>query len=122
MKTLRSVLGVVLGYLIGAATGMGVAAWLFGGDAKSGVGPWLIAILVFAGAQTLAGFLAATIAGRRRLLHAGIVAGLFALVTLASLIRRSEVGPSWYPIMVLGVGTAAILFGGHLATSIRLRK
>ena len=122
MKTLRSVLGIVLGCLVGAATGMGVATWLFGGDAATGVGPWLVAILVFAVAQTLAGFLAATIAGRRRLLHAGIVAGLFALVTLASLTRGSEVGPTWYPFMVLGVGTAAILFGGHLATAIRLSK
>ena len=122
MKTLRSVLGIVLGCLVGAAAAMRVATWLFGGDAERGVGPWLVAILVFAAAQTLAGFLAATIAGHRRLLHAGIVAGLFALATLASLTRGSDVGPTWYPIMVLGVGTAAILFGGHLATSIRLRK
>ncbi len=122
MKTLRSVLGIVLGCLVGAAAGMGVVTWLFGGDAESGVGPGLVAILVFAVAQTLAGFLAATIAGRRRLLHAGIVAGLFALATLVSLARGSDVGATWYPIMVLVVGTAAILFGGHLATSIRLRK
>lgn len=122
MKTLRSVLGVVLGCLVGTATGMGLAAWLFGGDAESAVGRWLIATLVFAAALTLAGFLAATIAGRGRLLHAGIVAGLFALATLVSLTRGPGGGPTWYPIMVLGVGSAAILFGGHLATSIHLRR
>jgi hypothetical protein len=122
METLRSVLGVVLGCLIGAATGMGVVTWLFGGDIEGGVGPWLVGILVFAAAQILAGFLAATIAGRRRLLHAGIVAGLFALVRLVEVLKGSAVEPTWYRIMVLLVGTAAILFGGHLAMSIRLRR
>ncbi len=122
MKTLRSVLGVVLGCLVGAAAGMGVAAWLFAGEARSGIGPWLVAVLLFAAAQTLAGFLAATIAGRRRLLHAGIVAGLFALVTLASLLKGSAVEPSWYRMVVLLVGSAAILLGGHLAAAIPLRN
>lgn len=122
MKTLRSVLGVVLGYLVCAATGMGVVAWLFGSDVESGIGRRVVGLLVFVATQTLAGFLTATIAGRRRLLHAGIVAGLFALVTLASLLKGSAVEPTWYRIMVLVAGTATILFGGHLATSIRLRK
>lgn len=122
MKALRSVLGVVLGCLVGIAAGVGVSAWLFGGDAEDGVGPWLAAVLVFAAAQVLAGFLASTIAGRRRLVHSGIVAGLFALVTLVAIIRRFEIEPSWYWATVLGVGAAAILFGGYLSTLIRLRK
>lgn len=122
MQTLRSVLGVILGYLVGAATGMGVVAQLFGGDAEPGVGPVIAGILIFTVAQVLAGFLAGTIAGRRRLLHAGIVAGLFALVTLASLFQGSAVEPAWYRIIVLVVGAGAILLGGRLATSIQLRK
>lgn len=122
MKTLRSALGIVLGYLFGAAAAMGVVAWLFGGDVGNRAGPWIVGALALASAQTLAGFLAATVAGRRRLLHAGIVAGLFALATLASLLRHSAVEPTWYRIMVLFVGPAAILFGGRLATSFRLRS
>lgn len=119
---LRSVLGVVLAYLVGVAAGMYVFVWLFGGEAEPGAGPMVVGVLIFAAVQILAGFLAATIAGRKRLLHAGIVAALFALVTLASLLKGSAVEPTWYRIMVLVVGTAAILFGGRLATSIRLRR
>lgn len=122
MQTIRSVLGVVLGCLAGVAAGMGVETWLFGEDLVGGVGSRFIAMALFAVAQILAGFLTATVAGRRRLLHAGIVAGLFALITLAWLAKGSEFGPTWYPIVALGVGIAAILVGGNLATSIRLRK
>ncbi|MFQ5526589.1 MAG: hypothetical protein ACE5GX_10045 [Thermoanaerobaculia bacterium] len=122
MKTLRSALGVILGYLVGAATGMGVVAQLFGGDAEPGTGAVSLGILVFAVAQVLAGFLAGTIAGRKRLLHAGIVAGLFALVTVASLVKGSAVEPTSYRLIILVVGTGAVLVGGRLARSIRLRK
>lgn len=122
MKTLRSVLGVVLGCLVGIAASVGVSAWLFGGDPDDGAGPWFAAILVFAAAQILAGFLASTIAGRRRLAHAGIVASLFALVTLAAIILRFDIEPGWYWVTALCVGAAAILCGGYLATLIRLRK
>ena len=125
MQTLRSVLGVVLGYLVGTAAGIGIEAWLFGDDLEGEIGPRLLALVVLAGAYALAGFLAATIAGRRRLLHAGIVAGLFALVTLTTLAKVGkgfEVEPTWYAISVLGVGATAILLGGYLATLIRLGK
>jgi hypothetical protein len=122
MKTLRSVLGVVLGLLVGIAAGVGVSVWLFGGESDGGSGPWLAAVLVFALAQILAGFLTATIAGRRRLVHAGIVAGLFALSTVAAIIRRFEIEPGWYWATVVCVGAVAILLGGYLATMIRLRK
>ena len=122
MKTLRSALGVILGYLVGAAAGMGVVAWLFGAEGEPGTGVVSLGILLFAGVQMLAGFLAGTIAGRKRLLHAGIVAGLFALVRVASLVNGSAVEPTWYRLVTLVVGAGAILLGGHLASAIRLRK
>ncbi len=122
MQTLRSVLGVILGYLVGAATGMGVVASLFGGEGAPGIGPVVAGVLIFALAQVLAGFLAGTVAGRRKVLHAGIVAGLFALVTLASLLKGSAVEPAWYRIIVLVIGAGAILLGGRLSTFIQLRK
>ena len=122
MRTLRSVLGVILGYLTVAAAGMGVVSKLFGGDLQPALGAAAAGILALALAQVLAGFLAATIAGRRRLLHAGIVAGLFALVTVASLINGSAVEPVGFRVIALAVGIGAILFGGRLAASIRLRK
>lgn len=122
MQTLRSVLGVTLAYLVAAAAGMSVETWLFRDNVQGGFDARLVALLLLAASHLFAGFLAATIAGRRRLLHAGIVAGLFALVTLALLVRGSILESAWFPVTVLGVGTAAILFGGHLATSVRLRK
>lgn len=122
MKQLRGVLGVVLGLLVGTAGGMAVETWLFAEEPAGVAWRRLIAVALFVAAQLFAGFLAATIAGRRRLWHAGIVAGLFALVTLAWLARGSEFGSSWFPIATLAFGIAAILLGGRLAISIRLSK
>lgn len=122
MKTLRSVLGVVLGCLVGAAAGVGVSVWLFGSEPGNGAGRWLAAILALVAAQILAGFVAAIIAGRRRLLHAGIVAGLLGLATVAAGLRWFDAEPGWYWATVLGAGGAAILLGGYLATVIHLRK
>lgn len=122
MKTVRSVLGVVLGYLVAAAAGMGVVSWLFGGDSEPGAGPVVAGLAVFLGILVLAGFLAGMVAGRRQILHAGIVAGLFALVTVASLVNGSAVEPVWYRLLVLVLGSGALLGGGRLSTSAPLRK
>ena len=122
MKTLRSVLGVILGYLVGAAAGLGVVAWLFGGQADPGAGPVIAGLAVLVAVLVLAGFLAGTVAGRRQVLHAGIVAGLSALVIVASLANGAAVEPAWYRVLLLVLGSGAILLGGRLATSIQLRK
>ena len=122
MKIVRSVLGVILGYLVGAAAGMGVVAWLFGSEAEPTVGPVVAGLAVLLAVLVLAGFLAGTVAGRRRLLHAGIVAGLTALVIVASLAKGPAVEPVWYRVLLLVLGSGAILLGGRLATSIQLRK
>jgi len=122
MKHLRGVLGIVLGLLVGTAGGMAVETWLFAEDPAGFVWRRLVGVTLLVSAQLLAGFLAATIAGRRRLWHAGIVAGLFALVRLAWLVRESEFGSSGFPIGSVGLGIAAIFLGGRLAVSFRLSK
>jgi len=122
MQTLRSALGVILGYLVGAAAAMAVVTRLFAEEGPPGIGPVIAGVLVLALAQVLAGFLAGTVAGQRPLLHAGIVAGLFALVTVASLLKGSAVEPVWYRTIVLVVGVGATLLGGYLATFVQLRK
>ncbi len=121
MNLVRSLLGILLGYVVCTAAAMAVVGWLFGRPEEPGTGPIVAGLLAFLVASILAGFLSAVVAGRRPLVYAGTVAAIFTVVLVVSLARSSSVEPSWYTLTTLILGVPAILGGGLLAPLVVLR-
>lgn len=121
MTVLRSVLGVILGYVVGAAATMAIGGWLFGSEANPELGPLISGFIALALVYLLAGFLTAVVSGGRWIVP-GILAGVFAIVTTATAIRGVAIEPQWFSFTSVAVGVGSILAGGQLATLVYLRK
>ncbi len=111
----RSVVGVVVGYLVFGAS----AAMLFalnGQDPNIVPGTGFLAASVVYGVAfaILGGFLAAVIAGRKEVVHAGIVAAIIATIALVSLLAKFGKSSIWSEVSVLVLMAPAALFGGNL--------
>ena len=112
---MRSVLAVLLGYLV-----FGVSALIL--FKVSGVDPRQEPGLGFRIWSTLCGvffafsggYLAARIAGKKEITHAGAVACLLALIATVSLIAQPGHGSLWSQIAALGFMTPAAVLGGVL--------
>ena len=66
------------------------------------------------------GYIVALIAGRKELLHAGILSGIFAVSGILYLFLKLNHYPIWVPLSNIFINAPAILFGGYL--KIRRRK
>jgi hypothetical protein len=112
---MRSVIAIVAGYLVFGAS----SAMLFG---VSGQDPhllptpgFLLCSVVYGTAFAAAGgYLAARLAPRRPLLHAGVVAALLGVGALAAIVLERSAGSIWSQLLVLFVMTPAALGGGYL--------
>jgi heme A synthase len=121
---LQSILGIVAGFVVTAAcvilgTLLAVSALLpklESGKPGSPTPTYLAAnILVSIAAAVLGGYVAAFIAGRLPLLHAGILAALFFVLGISSVVQGPQPGqPAWYPFAMLLIAPAGILIGGYL--------
>ena len=115
---LRSIAGVVTGCLIFGVSTLALFP-LAGRDphAEPGVGLVLGSALygvVFAG---LGGFVAARIAGRRPLVHAGAVGLALALAAIAAMIFNREPRPLWSELLTLLLLAPAAFCGGAVELS-----
>ena len=133
---IRSILAVLAGYLICAIiviVTVGVATVVLIPNAmeimKTGQMPpmstaYLVANLTCSFiAALVGGFVTAVIARRAPLAHAGALAVLFAVISIAT--RRAASAapgqPEWYAMGVLGVGVVGVLAGGYIRALIVAR-
>ncbi len=109
----RSIAAVIVGYLIFAASA-GLLFRVSGQDPRSFPPPMFLVFSVGYGAvfALLAGYVAAAVAGRRQVLHAGILAGIVAVIALASMAIERSQGSTWSEWAVLLCMVPAALIGG----------
>jgi hypothetical protein len=114
---MRSVIAVVAGYLVFGVS----SAILFrvsGQDPHLLPGPGFLLCSLAYGAAFAAsgGYLAARLAPRRPMLHAGVVAALLTLGAVGSAAADWSAGSIWSQALVLFVMAPAALAGGYLRT------
>jgi hypothetical protein len=117
VKIIRSVVGVILGYATFAVSAV-LFFYLAGRDPHQPQGAaFAVAAVVFGMTMAaLGGFIAATIAGRRPILHAGIVAGIVALGAFVSLISSLREGAIWSQVAALLLMAPSALLAGVAKT------
>lgn len=112
MRVLRSIGAVIVGYVM-----FGVAAemlfYLSGHDPHESASPLFMAITTVYGFcfAVLAGYVAASIAGRRRLFHGAVLACLMAFVAMLSLLVDLGNGSVWSQLATLLFMTPAVMIG-----------
>jgi len=115
---LRSIAGVVTGYVIFGVAALALFPLIHRDPhAAPGLGLVLASTLygvVFAG---LGGFVAARIAGRRPLMHAGTVGLLVALAAIVSMIFNHESSTLWSELATLLLMAPAAFCGGAVELS-----
>ncbi len=115
MPILRSILAVLAGYALFAASAV-VLFRISGQDPHSSdsVGFMIVSFGYGFFFATLAGFVAALIAGRYEIEHSLAVAALIAAAGAASLLMRSSLGVVWIQLAALLVMAPASMAGGYL--------
>jgi hypothetical protein len=111
---LRSVLAVVAGYLVFGLS----AALLFplsGRDARAfpQTGFLVFSTVYGMAFALLGGYVAASLARRKEIAHAAVVAGIIAVLALISLVAKSS-GSLWSQIAAIVLMAPAALLGGWL--------
>ena len=112
---LRSIAAVVAGYVVFAVSAVALFAGA-GRDAHAAAPMWFMVFSTVCGMAfaTLAGYLAARIAGRRELLHAGMVSAIIAVGAVSSIFTRPIGGTLWGQIAALALMAPAATLGGVL--------
>lgn len=119
MKVLRSIAAVVAGYLL-----IGIASEMFfllsGRDPHAPASAAFVILTTVYGFffSTVAGYIAARIAGRLALFHAALLACLVALIALLSLLADLGAGSVWSQLVALVFMAPAVMIGAM----IRLKK
>lgn len=120
VPTLRSVASVLAGYVLLAATNMAFVMLFFVPPTPGWSSPGIFAVATpytfLCGFLT--GYLVEKIAGRRRPLHAAIVASLMGAVIVVSLIINVAAEPTWYRLEYLILMVLSTVLGGRF-TSLR---
>jgi hypothetical protein len=112
----RGIAAVLGGYLIFAVSAVALFA-LSGRDAHQAQDPVFTAVSVLYGAvfAVLAGYVAARLAGRSPLLHAGVVALVIAVGAVASIPSVPEGTFPWSQVAALVLMAPCAVLGGWLA-------
>ena len=110
---LKSVMGVVVGYLVFAFSA-GLLFWASGRDPHQEQDTGFVVLsvvygMVFAGAG---GYLAGAIAGRKARLHGGAVALIVAVGATVSFLAQPGAGSRWSQVTALFLMAPAALAGG----------
>lgn len=114
MRLFRSILAVVLGYLLFALTAFAFFRLLgIPPHARAPIGIMLASSLLGILAAFLGGYLAGRVAGRFPILHARIVAGILALGAAVSLGMTIGHGAIWSQVVALTLMAPAAEWGGR---------
>lgn len=116
LRVLRSIAGVLAGYLVLAGSNM-VFVLLMWFPPRAEVSDGTKAILAAfwtAAWSGGAGWLTARIAARKPVQHAGALAGIAVTVTAGSILLAVAVEPLWYKLLYAGVMAPACVAGGWL--------
>jgi hypothetical protein len=111
----RSILSIITGYVVFLISVM--ILWLAFGYGPKDIPPTnFLVFSVFCEALFSAGcgYLTAAIAQRRALLHAGILAAVFVIVGLGSLVFQTHRYPFWIPLSTVFINAPCALLGGYL--------
>lgn len=109
MKLLRSVFAIVAGYAtlaIIVIVATLVAVKLLLPSANSGpTPPYLVINLIYSAvAAALGGYVAAFVARRAPMIHAGLLAVLFVGLSVATGFEAAAGQPRWYPMVIASLG------------------
>jgi hypothetical protein len=118
---LRSILGVVIGYVVFAASGF--ALFQITGQPPHGAAsvPFMVGFVAYGVAfALLGGYLSARIAGRRPVAHAAAMAVVLLLGATVSLMATIGKGAIWTQICALAFMAPAALAGGWLRQRIAI--
>jgi hypothetical protein len=115
MKIIRSIASVLAGYLVFAlGSSAFVYVWFIQRRSAVDVVSILLSLVCLAAIGLAGGFVTSLIAGRRALLHCGIVAALVGLVTIGNLLMGVAAEPVWYKALVFVVFVPALLLRAYL--------
>ena len=122
MKIVRSILGVFVGYAVFAVSAV-VLFQVTGRDPHAEQEAlFTVGAIVYGMAfAAVGGLIAALIAGRRPVLHAGIVGAVLAAGALASLLSRPGAGAVWSQLAALCLMAPSVFVGGAVADIFRAR-
>lgn len=114
MRIVRSVLAVVVGFLIFAVFIRMLN--VFTGIAESGgaVNFLVLSVTWTVAAAVLAGYMAARIAGSREFPHAAALGLLMVIVSLASMRQEGINQPGWYQTTIAGCGPISAMIGAAI--------
>ncbi len=106
MSVFRTIAAILVGYVLFASASM-----MLVGPVMAQQGPMIVvlALIALAVIGLVVGFVAAMIAGSKRLLAGYIVAGLVCLATLANLVMQLGAEPVWYKVATLFVTAPLIV-------------
>ena len=110
---LRSIAAVIIGYLVFAVSAVALFR-LSGRDPAALQPPSFVVLSVLYGMffAALGGYIAAAIARRNELLHAGIVAGVLALLAGFSMVAQPGQASVWSQVAAVGLMAPSALGGG----------
>ena len=117
---IKSILSIISGYV--AFSIAVLILWLAFGYGPKDIPPTnflLFSIFCEAFFAVGAGYLVGLMARRRELLHAGILAGIFAIIGLASLIFKTHQYPYWVALSIIVINAPCTLLGGYIRQSTR---
>jgi len=113
---LRSIIAVVIGYLVLVFTNMAFVTLRFVKPVLT-LGPMAtiaVAVPYTFVCSLIGGYIVALVARRSEIKHAAILTGLMAAVTIISMIIAIAIEPLWYKITYLVVMAPATIFGGYI--------
>lgn len=112
---IRSIISIIAGYVTFSIAVL--ILWLPFGYGPKDIPPnnfLIFSIFCEAFFAVGAGYLVALIAQRRELLHAGILAAIFVIVGLGSLIFKTHQYPYWVALSIILINAPLALLGGYI--------
>jgi hypothetical protein len=119
VKMIRSIISIITGYVSFSIAVL--ILWLVFGYGPKDVPPdnfLIFSIFCEAFLSAGSGYLTALIAQHRELLHTGILAAIFVIVGLGSLIFKTYPYPYWVSLSIVIINAPCALLGGYIRQSI----
>lgn len=120
---IRSIISIISGYVTFSIAVL--ILWLAFGYGPEDIPPTnflIFSIICEALFAAGSGYIIALIAQRQELLHAGILAGIFVIVGLGSLIFRTHQYPYWVTLSIILINAPSALLGGYIRQKLKKKS